>query len=82
MRLAFDVLSLLVTLVLVWQFARFEIISFKSGDVTPSNLMTPFWIPRTVMVLGVAALAITLVRTIRGDLKRLHAAGARALTKQ
>ena len=75
LRLVFDFLSLLVTLILVWQFARFEIISWKSGDVTSSNLMTPFWIPRTVMVLGVAGLAITLLRTIRGDLRRLAAAG-------
>ena len=74
LRLVFDALSLVVALILVWQFARFEIISFKSGDVTSSNLMTPFWIPRAVMVIGVAGLAITLVRTIRGDLRRLRAA--------
>ena len=77
LRLLFDVLSLSVTLVLVWQFARFEIISFKSGDVTSSNLMTPFWIPRVVMVIGVAGLAITLLRTIRGDLLRLREAGTK-----
>jgi TRAP-type C4-dicarboxylate transport system permease small subunit len=73
LRLLFDALSLLVTLVLVWQFARFEIISFKSGDVTSSNLMTPFWIPRAVMVIGVAGLAVTLARTIRADLRRFRA---------
>ena len=80
LRLVFDVLSLIVTLVLVWQFARFEIISYKSGDVTSSNLMTPFWIPRAFMVIGVAALAATLVRTIAGDVRRLRAAGAAGAT--
>ena len=74
LRLFFDCLSLLVTLVLVWQFVRFEIISWKSGDVTSSNLMTPFWIPRAVMAIGVAGLAVTLLRTLYGDLRRLRAA--------
>ena len=80
LRLVFDVLSLIVTLVLVWQFARFEIISFKSGDVTSSNLMTPFWIPRALMVIGVAGLAVTLARTIRADLRRFRATASGRLT--
>ena len=77
LRLLFDTLSLAVTLILVWQFARFEIISWKSGDVTSSNLMTPFWIPRALMVVGVAGLAITMLRTIRGDFRRLGSAGGK-----
>jgi TRAP-type transport system small permease protein len=72
LRLLFDSLAFAVTAILLWQFARFELITWRSGDVAPTNLMTPFWMPRLVMLVGVAGLAISLLRTILGDLRRLH----------
>lgn len=74
LRLVFDGLSLAVTAILVWQCARFELITWRSGDVAPTNLMTPYWIPRLVMVVGFAGLALSLMRTVAGDLRRLRAA--------
>lgn len=72
LRLLFDSLAFAVTAILVWQFARFELITWRSGDVAPTNLMTPFWMPRLIMLIGVAGLAISLLRTLLGDLRRLH----------
>ena len=72
LRLMFDSLAFGVTAILVWQFMRFELITWRSGDVAPTNLMTPFWIPRLVMVFGVTGLAISLLRTIIGDIRRLN----------
>jgi TRAP-type C4-dicarboxylate transport system permease small subunit len=72
LRLLFDSLAFAVTAILVWQFARFELITWRSGDVAPTNLMTPFWMPRLVMLIGVAGLAISLLRTILGDVRRLR----------
>jgi TRAP-type C4-dicarboxylate transport system permease small subunit len=74
LRLVFDTLAFAVTAILVWQFARFELITWRSGDVAPTNLMTPFWMPRLVMLIGVTGLAISLLRTILGDLRRLFSA--------
>lgn len=72
LRLFFGLLSFVVTLILVWQCVRFEVISWNSGDVAPTNLMTPYWIPRLVMVIGFAGLALSLWRTLAGDLRRLR----------
>jgi TRAP-type C4-dicarboxylate transport system permease small subunit len=72
LRLVFDVLSLLCALILTWQFFRFERITWRSGDVAATNLMTPLWAPRLVMLLGAAGLSFTLLRTIVADLRRVH----------
>lgn len=74
LRLVFDLLSLVVSLVLAWQCARFELITWHSGDVAPTNLMTPYWLPRLVMVIGFAGLSFSLLRTLRSDLRRLRSA--------
>src|SRR5215467_8691870 len=60
----FDVLSLAFCLLLFWQLARFQISSFRFGDVAPTYLATPLWIPRIAMVVGAAALCFSMVRTL------------------
>ena len=72
LRLIFDVLSLLCALILTWQFFRFERITWRSGDVAATNLMTPLWIPRLMMLLGAAGLSFALIRTVAADLRRVH----------
>jgi TRAP-type C4-dicarboxylate transport system permease small subunit len=76
LRLAFDAASLAVALVLLAELVRFEWLSWTSGDVAATSLMTPLWLPRLVMPVGVLALAWSLARTLRGDLRRLRAARA------
>ena len=41
-------------------------------------LETPLWMPRLAMVIGMAALCFSLLRTLAADLGRLRAAGSRA----
>jgi TRAP-type C4-dicarboxylate transport system permease small subunit len=74
LRLVFNVGALAVTLVLLGEFIRFEWITFNSGDVAATSLMTPLWIPRLFMPIGVLALACALLRTLAGDWRRVRAA--------
>ncbi|MBO1112839.1 TRAP transporter small permease [Bordetella petrii] len=73
LRLLFDLLAIAVTLVLLLELARFEWLSWKSGDVASTTLMTPLWIPRLAMPLGVLALAWALLRVLAADMRRLRA---------
>lgn len=72
LRLTFDSLCLAVTAIMLWQCVRFELITWRSGDVAPTNLMTPFWIPRLFLAIGFAGLAVSLLRTLAGDVRRLR----------
>lgn len=73
LRLAFDLAALAVTLVLLGELARFEWITYRSGDVAATSLMTPQWMPRLVMPIGAAVLAWALLRTVAADWRRLRA---------
>lgn len=74
LRLGFDLATLLVTLVLLAEFVRFEWITWNSGDVAATSLMTPLWVPRLFMPLGLVLLAGALLTTLMGDWRRLQAA--------
>lgn len=73
LRLVFDVATLIVAAVLFVEFVRFVWITWASGDVAATTLMTPLWIPRLAMPIGMLALTITLLRTLAGDWRRLRA---------
>lgn len=75
LRLVFDLASTVVTLVLLLEMIRFEWITWQSGDVSATVLLTPLWIPRLSMPIGCAVLAWAMLRTVAGDVKRLRAAG-------
>jgi len=74
-RLIFDVLILLFCIVLCWQLARFELSSWRFGDRAPTYLATPLWIPRLLMVLGIAALCLTVARTLAVDVRNFACSG-------
>lgn len=74
LRLVFDLAALAVTLVLVAAFARFEWITWNSGDVAATSLMTPLWLPRLALPLGALMLAGALGATVLADWRRLQAA--------
>lgn len=74
LRLAFDIAALVVSMVLLAELVRFEWITFKSGDVAATSLMTPLWIPRMVMAAGTLVLAWALLRTVAADWRRVRAA--------
>ncbi|CAN5816679.1 hypothetical protein BH11PSE13_BH11PSE13_21140 [soil metagenome] len=74
MRLLFDLAATAIAAVLLFEMARFEWITWKSEDVAATSLMTPLWMPRLVMPLGVLVLTWSLLRTLAGDWRRLRAA--------
>lgn len=71
----FDILSLAFCVLLLWQLTRFELSSFRFGDRAPTYLATPLWIPQIVMMLGAAALCLSMLRTLAADIARLRALG-------
>ncbi|MDB5851656.1 MAG: tripartite AtP-independent periplasmic transporter subunit DctQ [Rhodoferax sp.] len=74
LRLVFDLATLAVSAVLCAEFTRFLWITWASGDVAATSLVTPLWMPRLAMPIGMLALVITLLRTVAGDVRRLRAA--------
>lgn len=75
-QLVFGVLSLAACLLLAWQFIRLEMSSWRFGEVAPSYLATPLWLPQLPMAIGMVALAFSLVRTIIAEARRLRRLGA------
>jgi TRAP-type C4-dicarboxylate transport system permease small subunit len=71
-QLVFGLLSLAACVLLAWQFIRLEMSSWRFGDVTPSYLSTPLWLPRLPMALGMIALGFSLIRTIAAEARRLR----------
>ena len=71
-QLIFGVLSLAACLLFAWQFIRLEMSSWRFGDVAPSYLATPLWLPRLPMAIGMIALCFSLCRTIIAEAKRLR----------
>lgn len=67
LHLIFTLVSLLAVAVLCWQFVLFTLVSWQSGDVAATSLMTPLWIPRAVMSMGTACLCLSLCRTFYRD---------------
>jgi TRAP-type transport system small permease protein len=71
-RLIFDALALGFALLLAWQLVRFELSSWRSGDQAPTYLATPLWLPRIVLVIGAAALCVSIARTLIGHARQLR----------
>ena len=69
-HLLFDVLSLAFCGVLIWQLTRFELQSWRSGDVAPTLLATPLWIPQLLMPIGSVAVTVSLLRSAALNLRR------------
>lgn len=74
LRLGFDLAALATSAVLLAEFVRFEWITWNSGDVAATSLMTPLWLPRLLMPVGVGLLAWALCATVWADWRRLQAA--------
>jgi TRAP-type transport system small permease protein len=72
-RFAFDLLALVVCVIFVWQFMGLVRSSWRFGDHAPTFLETPLWIPRSLLLIGMAALCLSLIRSLTADLRRLWA---------
>ncbi len=73
LRLALDLGSTLVALVLLYVMVRFELTTWRSGDVAATDLQTPLWVPRLFMPIGMLVLTLAMLRTLASDWKRLQA---------
>jgi TRAP-type C4-dicarboxylate transport system permease small subunit len=71
-QVIFDLLSFAFCALLLWQLVRFEMTSFRFGDRAPTYLATPLWIPQCAMMLGAAAVCLTMLRTLAADVARLR----------
>src|SRR5262245_53612131 len=71
-QLIFGLLSLAACALLWWQFVGLELSSWRFGDVAPTYLATPQWLPRLPMALGMIALCFSLCRTIIAEARRLR----------
>jgi len=69
----FDGLSLAFCMLLLWQLISFEISSREFGDLAPTYLATPLWIPRMAMVIGALALCFSMLRSLAADIATLRA---------
>ena len=69
----FDALSLGFCLLLVWQLSRFVLQTWHAGDVAPTLLATPLWIPQTLMPLGALTASVSLTRSLAGNVRRFLA---------
>ena len=58
--LVFNGLALAFCAVLVWQFARVEIATYRSGNIDTTELMMPLWIPQMSMTLGAICATISV----------------------
>jgi TRAP-type C4-dicarboxylate transport system permease small subunit len=77
-QLIFVLLALAASMLLAWQFIRLELSSWRFGDVAPTYLATPQWLPRLPMAVGMIALCFSLVRTLIAQAKRWREASAAA----
>lgn len=76
-RILFGLVCLAAAGVLTWQLGRLAWNSWLSGDEAPTLLMTPLWMPQLLMPLGMAALVVSLLRTLLAELRLLGRAPRR-----
>ncbi len=69
-HLLFDLLSLAFCVILIWQLTRYVLQSWRSGDVAPTLLATPLWIPQTLMPIGAVAVTVSLLRSAALNFRR------------
>ena len=68
-RIEFELICLFMTGSLTWQLGRLAWNSWLSEDVAPTEMMTPLWLPQALMPLGMAALCVSLLRTLWADIR-------------
>lgn len=61
LNLFYLVLSFAVCSVLIWYTAQLVMSSYQRGNVAPTFLMTPLWIPQLVMPVGLLFVAVFIV---------------------
>ena len=69
----FTLASLLFAAILDWQLIRLVQSSFRRGNVEPSLLATPLWIPQAIMPVGMTLLILVLLGLLLRQIGALRA---------
>jgi TRAP-type C4-dicarboxylate transport system permease small subunit len=69
----FDILAFSFAAIMVWQFYRMQMTSYRFGERAPTFLETPLWIPRMAMLIGAIALCFSITRTFLAHVRRFRA---------
>jgi TRAP-type C4-dicarboxylate transport system permease small subunit len=64
LNLLFQLISLGVCAVLIWQTGKLVLSSYARGNVAPTTLMTPLWIPQLLVPLGLLMIAIFIIEQL------------------
>lgn len=72
LQIVFDLCSLAVSVLIAWQLMRLTLNSWNSGDVAPTPLQTPLWLPQMVMGVGLVLLCVALLRSAVAKYRRLR----------
>lgn len=72
LQLFFDGCAWVVSVLVAWQLGRLAWNAWNAGDVAPTPLQTPLWIPQSVMGLGMAMLCLSLLRSLRAKYRALQ----------
>ena len=75
-QLVFNLLSLGVSLILLWQMFRLVIDSWERKIAAPTVLATPLYIPQIFMVLGLFTLVLVLVLHLSQPVQETRNEGA------
>jgi TRAP-type C4-dicarboxylate transport system permease small subunit len=70
--IAFELVALAFCAILVWQYVGLVRSSWRFDQRAPTFLETPLWIPRLLLVLGMSALCLALLRSLAADIGRLR----------
>jgi TRAP-type C4-dicarboxylate transport system permease small subunit len=73
LQIGFDLAALVASALVTWQLTRLALNAWNSGDVAPTPLQTPLWLPQMVMGLGMAFLCVALLRSMQAKYRRLRA---------
>lgn len=71
-RVIFDAICLALCVMLFWQLFRLAWNSWDSEDAAATQLMTPLWMPQSLMAFGMAALCVSVARTLWAHLKAVR----------
>lgn len=63
LTIVLHLVCILCALILVWQFSRLVMSSWRSGETSTTQLRIPLWVPQLSMPLGMAAFTVALVRS-------------------
>jgi len=74
--IGFELVALIFCAIFVWQFVGLVRSSWRFGDHAPTYLETPLWLPRSLLVVGMAALCLSLLRSLAADIGRLRSLGS------